>query len=77
MYVRPFPGPGGNGRFRAAADARPGRATKSELFYGLNGQIMVAAFTVEGRFVPCRETAALVGRALPDARNKSHVRSAS
>ena len=50
VYVRPFPGPGAKlaDLERRRHACRPGRAPSSELFYGLNGQIMVAPYTVDG-----------------------------
>ena len=50
VYVRPFPGPGGKWQISTGGGNYPTWSrTKRELFYGTsNGQIMVAAFTVEG-----------------------------
>ena len=47
VYVRPFPGPGGRWLIGAGANPTWSR-TKRELFYGVNGRIMVAPFAVEG-----------------------------
>ena len=49
VYVRPFPGPGGKWQISTRVAGLPTWSrTKQELFYGVNGQIMVAAFTVDG-----------------------------
>jgi serine/threonine-protein kinase len=50
VYVRPFPDPGGQWQISTGGGSSPTWSrTKHELFYGTtNGQIMVAAFTVEG-----------------------------
>jgi serine/threonine protein kinase/Tol biopolymer transport system component len=49
VYVRPFPGPGGKWQISTAGGAFPTWSrTKHELFYGNNGQIMVAPYEVEG-----------------------------
>ena len=50
VYVRPFPGPGGKWQISTGGGVYPTWSrTKHELFYGTpSGQIMVAAFTVEG-----------------------------
>ena len=49
VYVRPFPGPGGKLQISNEGGSLPTWSrNKRELFYGLNGQIMVAAFRVEG-----------------------------
>jgi serine/threonine-protein kinase len=50
VFVRPFPGPGGKWQISTGGGNYPTWSrTKHELFYGSpNGQIMVAAFTVEG-----------------------------
>ncbi len=49
VYVRPFPGPGGKRQISSGGGNLPTWSrNKQELFYGLNGQVMVAAFTVEG-----------------------------
>jgi serine/threonine-protein kinase len=50
VYVRPFPGPGGKWQISNGGETYPSWSrTKHELFYGsANGQLMVAAFTVEG-----------------------------
>ena len=50
VYVRPFPGPGGKRQISTGGGNFPTWSrTKRELFYGTaSGQIMVAAFTVEG-----------------------------
>ena len=49
VYVRPFPGPGGKWLISTGGGSIPTWSrTKRELFYGLNGQIMVAPFAVEG-----------------------------
>jgi hypothetical protein len=74
VYVRPFPGPGGKWQVSSGGGNLPTWSrTKGELFYGLNAQIMVAAFTVKG-LVPSRGAAALVGGAIPGARISPHVR---
>ena len=49
VYVRPFRGPGDGWRISTGGGTFPTWSrTKRELFYGLNGQIMVAAYAVEG-----------------------------
>jgi serine/threonine protein kinase/Tol biopolymer transport system component len=49
VYVRPFPGPGGQWPISTGGGSAPTWSrTKRELLYTLNGQIMVAGFTVEG-----------------------------
>ena len=49
VYVRPYPGPGAKWQISTGGGNVPTWSrTKRELFYDLNGQIMVAAFTVEG-----------------------------
>jgi serine/threonine-protein kinase len=48
VYVRPFPGPGGRWLIGAGANPTWSRV-KNELFYGVDGQIMVNAYAVEGR----------------------------
>ncbi len=48
VYVRPFPGPGGKSQISTGGGTYPTWShTKRELFYSLNGQIMVAPFAVE------------------------------
>ena len=50
VYVRPFPGPGGKWQISTDGGAQPTWSrTKSELFYGHLGVIMVAPFTVDGQ----------------------------
>ena len=47
VYVQPFPGPGG--RWLVGAGVNPTWSrSKSELFYGVNGQIMVTMYAVNG-----------------------------
>ena len=47
VYVRPFPGPGG--RWLIGTGANPTWShSKRELFYGIDGRIMVAPFAVDG-----------------------------
>jgi Tol biopolymer transport system component len=47
VYVRPFPGPGG--RWLVGAGVNPTWSrSKSELFYGVNGQIMVTTYAADG-----------------------------
>ena len=47
--VRAFPGHGDGWRISTGGGTFPAWSrTRRELFYGLNGQIMVAAYTVEG-----------------------------
>ena len=49
VYVRPFPGPGERQQISTNGGQVPTWSrVKNELFYGLNGQIMVAAFSVVG-----------------------------
>jgi Tol biopolymer transport system component len=49
VYVRSFPQPGGKWQISTGGGNLPTWSrTKRELFYGRNGQIMVAAFEVEG-----------------------------
>jgi serine/threonine-protein kinase len=49
VYVRPFPGTGGKWQISTGGGAYPTWSrTKHELFYSLNGQIMVAPFAVTG-----------------------------
>ena len=49
VYVRPFRGPGDGWRISTGGGTFPTWSrTKRELFYGVNGQIMVAAYAVEG-----------------------------
>jgi eukaryotic-like serine/threonine-protein kinase len=49
VYVRPFPGPGGKWQISTGGGTYPTWSrTRHELFYCLNGQIMVAPFAVEG-----------------------------
>jgi serine/threonine-protein kinase len=50
VYVRPFPGPGGKWQISTAGGGLPTWSrSRRELFYlGLDGRIMVAAYTVEG-----------------------------
>lgn len=49
VYVRPFLGRGDGWRISTGGGTFPTWSrTKRELFYGLNGQIMVAAYAVEG-----------------------------
>ena len=49
VYVRPFPGPGGKWLISTGGGIYPTWSrTKHELFYALNGQIMVAPYAVEG-----------------------------
>ena len=49
VYVRPFRGRGDGWRISTGGGTFPTWSrTKRELFYGLNGQIMVAAYAVEG-----------------------------
>ena len=44
VYVRPFPGPGAKWKISTGGGKLPTWSrTKPEIFYGLNGQIMVAA----------------------------------
>ncbi|MDO8795193.1 MAG: protein kinase [Vicinamibacterales bacterium] len=48
MYVRPYPGPGGKWQISTGGGNSPTWSrTKRELFYGVNGQIMVAPYAVE------------------------------
>jgi serine/threonine protein kinase/Tol biopolymer transport system component len=49
VYVRPFPGPGG--KWRISSDGGTfgtWSRTKQEIFYGRDGQIMVAPYTADG-----------------------------
>ena len=49
VYVRSFPKPGGKWQISTGGGTAPTWSrTKRELFYGANGQIMVAAFAVNG-----------------------------
>jgi hypothetical protein len=49
VYVRPFHGPGGKSQISTRGGSLPTWSrTKRELFYGSNGQIMVATYTVDG-----------------------------
>jgi serine/threonine-protein kinase len=49
VFVRPFPGPGGKWQVSTGGGLTPTwSSTKHELFYGVNGQIVVAPFTVDG-----------------------------
>ena len=49
VYVQSFPGPGGKWQISTGGGVFPTWSrTKRELFYGLNGQIMVAPFAVQG-----------------------------
>jgi WD40 repeat protein len=49
VHVRPFPGPGGKWQISTGGGFQPTwSAARHELFFGLNGQIMVTAFSVEG-----------------------------
>lgn len=49
VYVRPFPGPGGKWEISRGGGSFPTWSrTRRELFYGVNGRIMVAPFAVEG-----------------------------
>ena len=49
VYVRPFPGPGGKSLISTGGGSLPTWSrTKHELFYALNGQIMVVPYAVEG-----------------------------
>ena len=49
VYVRPFRGRGDGWRISAGGGTFPTWSrTRAELFYGVNGQIMVAAYAVEG-----------------------------
>ena len=48
VHVRPFPGPGGKWQISTGGGQNPTWSpTRHELFYGVNGQIMVAAFTAD------------------------------
>jgi hypothetical protein len=50
VHVRPFPGPGGRWQISTNGGGHPTWSpTKRELFYGTQGQIMVAAFSADGR----------------------------
>ena len=47
VYVQPFPGPGAKRLISTGGGTSPTWSrSKQELFYGVNGRIMVAAFTV-------------------------------
>ena len=49
VYVRPFPGPGGKWQISSGGGTYPTWSrTKPELLYSVNGQIMVAPFSVQG-----------------------------
>jgi serine/threonine-protein kinase len=49
VFVRPFPGPGGKWRISSGSGLTPTWSrTGHELFYGVNGQIMVVAFSADG-----------------------------
>jgi len=49
VYVRPFPGPGASVQVSSAGGELPvWSRTKDEIIYGLEGQLMVAPFTVQG-----------------------------
>ena len=49
VYVRPFPGPGGKWQISTGGGYYPiWSRTKRELFYTLNGQILVVPYAVEG-----------------------------
>jgi Tol biopolymer transport system component len=49
VFVRPFPGPGEKRQISAGGGSSPTWShTSHEIFYGVKGQIMVAAYTVEG-----------------------------
>ena len=78
VHVRPFPGPGGTWQISTRGGMNPTWSrTKHELFYAADGQIMVVRLRRRRRFVPCRETAAVVRSAPSDARTKPNVRPAS
>ncbi len=48
VFVRPFPGPGGKWQISTGGGMTPTWSpTGHELFYGVNGQITVAAFTAD------------------------------
>ncbi len=49
VYVRPFPGPGSARRIGPGANPTWSSAGNNELFFGLRGQIMVAAYATDGR----------------------------
>ena len=73
VHVRPFPGPGGQWQISTGGGVYPTWSrTKHELFYGTpSGQIMVAAFTVEGdSFRAEKPTLWSDGRFLPRAVNR-------
>ncbi len=49
VYVRPFPGPGGKWQVSTGGGVYPTWSrTRRELLYGVNGQMMVAPYVVEG-----------------------------
>jgi serine/threonine-protein kinase len=49
VYVRPFPGPGGKWPISTGGGHFPiWSRTRSELFYGHDGQIMVASYAADG-----------------------------
>jgi serine/threonine-protein kinase len=48
VYVRPFPGPGTATQISEGGNFPVWSRARQEIFYSLNGQIMVAPFTVEG-----------------------------
>ena len=49
VHVRPFPGPGGNWQISTGGGGLPTWSpTRHELYYGMNGHIMVAGFSADG-----------------------------
>ena len=67
VYVRPFPGHGDGWRISTGGGTFPTWSrTRRELFYGLNGQIMVAAYAVEGDAFRAEKP-----RPLPNARYRA------
>ena len=75
VYVRPFPGPGGRWLIGAGANPTWSRS-KRELFYGVNGRIMVAAFAVNGDSFPAEKPHEWSAGTLPDAWIHPYVRPA-
>jgi hypothetical protein len=74
VYVRPFPGPGGKWQVSIGGGSYPTWSrTNRELFYSLDGQIMVASFGADSDTFRGEKAAALDGGALPGARRQPRL----